>query len=110
MSTIDKNADLVTLVNVFTVKPENQEKLVTLLTDATEQVMRSLPGFISANIHRSLDGRKVVNYAQWKSEDDFQAMKTNPAAQTHMKAAADIAEFDPIVCQVVESISADTFV
>jgi len=110
MSTIDKNADLMTLVNVFTVKPENQEKLVTLLTEATEQVMRSLPGFISANIHRSHDGRKVVNYAQWKSGDDFQAMKKNPDAQKHMKAVADLAEVDPIVCEVVESISADTFV
>ena len=110
MSTIDQNADLTTLVNVFTVKPENQEKLVTLLTDATEQVMRNLPGFISANIHRSLDGKKVVNYAQWKSADDFQAMKNNPEAQKHMKAVAEIAEFDPIECEVVESISADTFV
>lgn len=110
MSTIDKNADLTTLVNVFTVKPENQERLVALLTDATEQVMRSLPGFISANIHRSLDGKKVVNYAQWKSADDFQAMKNNPEAQKHMKAVAEIAEFDPIECEVVESISADTFV
>jgi len=27
-----------------------------------------------------------------------------------MKAAAAIAEFDPIVCEVVQSISADTFV
>jgi heme-degrading monooxygenase HmoA len=110
MSTIDKNTDLMTLVNVFTVKPENQEKLVTLLTDATEQVMRNLPGFVSANIHRSLDGKRVVNYAQWKSEDDFQAMKSDPEAQKHMKAVADLAEFDPIVCEVVESISADTFV
>jgi heme-degrading monooxygenase HmoA len=110
MSTIDKNADLMTLVNVFTVKPENQEKLVTLLTDATEQVMRSLPGFVSANIHRSLDGKRVVNYAQWKTEDDFQAMKANPESGRHMKAAAAIAEFDPIACEVVESISADTFV
>jgi antibiotic biosynthesis monooxygenase (ABM) superfamily enzyme len=58
MSTIDRNADLMTLVNVFTVEPENQEKLVTLLTEATEQVMRSLPGFVSANIHRSLDGNR----------------------------------------------------
>ena len=110
MSTIDKNAALMTLVNVFTVKPENQEKLVTLLTDATDQVMRTLPGFVSANIHRSLDGRKVVNYAQWKSEDDFQAMKSNPEARRHMKAIGDIAEFEPIVCEVVESISSDTFV
>ena len=51
------------LVNVFTVAPEQQAKLVALLVDATEQTMRHLPGFVSANIHRSLDCKKVVNYA-----------------------------------------------
>ncbi|MEM5838703.1 hypothetical protein AAHH59_10305, partial [Pediococcus acidilactici] len=25
-----------------------------------------LPGFISSNVHKSLDGTQVVNYVQWK--------------------------------------------
>lgn len=59
MSTIDKNADLMTLVNVFTVKPENQEKLVTLLTEATEQVMRNLPGFKGGGRSRRVRSHRV---------------------------------------------------
>ena len=35
--------------------------------------MQHLPGFISASIHRSLDGTKVINYAQWRSQADFAA-------------------------------------
>lgn len=29
------------------------------------------PGFTSANLHISLDKTRVVNYAQWRSKEDF---------------------------------------
>jgi quinol monooxygenase YgiN len=53
-----------TLVNVFTVSPDKQIELADLLVRATEETMRHLPGFISASIHRSVDGTKVIHYAQ----------------------------------------------
>ena len=96
-----------TLINVFTVKPEKQQALVDLLIEATERTMKGQRGFVSATIHRGVDGTKVVNYAQWRSKDDFEAMKSNPEARTHMEAAAAIATFDPIVCVVAESIGED---
>jgi len=105
MTTIQADADMLTLVNVFSVKPENQPKLVQLLVDATQQTMRHLPGFISANIHKSVDGTKVVNYAQWRSREDFDAMRLNPSVGPHMQAAAALAQFEPILCEVVDSIS-----
>jgi quinol monooxygenase YgiN len=106
MPTINKGSDVLTLVNVFTVEPGKQDELVKLLTDATEQTMKHLPGFVSANIHRSLDGTRVVNYAQWASVAAFEAMKQDPKAGPHMKAAAGLAKFDPILCEVAEAISA----
>jgi len=60
MATIEKNRKLMTLVNVFTVSPDKQAELAALLVRATEETMRQLPGFISASIHRSVDGTKVV--------------------------------------------------
>jgi len=107
MATIEKERKIMTLVNVFTVSPEKQAELAELLINSTEETMRYLPGFISASIHRSLDGKKVVNYAQWRSEADFAAMRNNPQAQPHMKAAAALATFEPIVCEVVDSICAE---
>jgi len=107
MSTIEKGRNILTLINVFTVAPEKQQDLVDLLTEATQKTMRHLPGFISANIHRSLDGSKVVNYAQWKSKADFEAMQKNPEAAPHMKAASAIARFDPIICEVSEATAND---
>jgi heme-degrading monooxygenase HmoA len=78
-STIRADAPLVTMVNVFTVEPENQRLLVERWQRATEEVIRHLPGFVSANIHRSLDGTKVVNYAQWETREALTAMLQNPA-------------------------------
>ena len=107
MSTIEKGRDILTLVNVFTVEPEKQRELVTILIEATQQTMKHLPGFISANIHRSLDGKKVVNYAQWSSMDAFEAMRKNPKAIPHMQAAAALAQFEPILCEVSDAISVE---
>jgi heme-degrading monooxygenase HmoA len=106
MATISQSPKVLTLVNVFTVDPAKQQELVDVLIGATGHTMKHMPGFISASIHKSYDGTKVVNYAQWKSREDFEAMTRNPDAIPHMKAAAALARFDPILCEVMDSISA----
>src|SRR5215217_8013689 len=101
MATIAKHNDVVTLINVFTVAPHEQQRLVEVLVDATQAVMRKQPGFVSANIHRSLDGRRVTNYAQWRSQEAFEAMLQNQEATEHMGEAAKIAErFEPHLYEV----------
>lgn len=104
MVTICEGKEPYTLINVFQVEPENQEALANLLRQATESAISHLPGFISANIHRSYDGQRVVNYAQWRSREDYEAMLRDPKATPHMTEAAQLAEsFDPILCEVAES-------
>jgi quinol monooxygenase YgiN len=105
MSSIEKDKNVLTLINIFTVLPEQQQKLVALLIEATQKTMRKLPGFVSANIHRSLDGRKVINYAQWESMAMFEAMRRNPEAIPHMQAAAALAQAEPVLCEVAEAVS-----
>ncbi len=101
MTEIVQNNTITTLINVFTVAPENQQQLADVLVEATESVMNKLPGFISANIHKSLDGTRVVNYAQWRSQKDFETMLTNPDAIPHMRQAAEIAtSFEPLLYEV----------
>ena len=101
MTEIARGRELVTLINVFTVAPEDQQRLVEVLVEATEAVINQLPGFISANIHRSLDGTKVVNYAQWRRREDFEAMLQNPDAIPHLREAARLATFEPHLYEVV---------
>lgn len=102
-TTIRTGLEVMTLVNVFTVDPQQQQELVDVLVEATDDVMQTLPGFVSANIHRSLEGRHVVNYAQWRSRADFDAMREDPASGSHMARAAALAQFTPIVCEVVHT-------
>ena len=102
-TTIARNRPGVTLINTFTVETERQQDLIQLLMDATEQVIAHLPGFISANIHRGLDGTHVANYAQWRSREDFEAMLRDPAAQEHLSRAAAMARFEPILYEVVDT-------
>src|SRR5882762_3548702 len=66
-STIRAGAEIFTLINVFSVAPDHQQELANVLIEATEHTMRHLPGFISANIHTSFDGRHVVNDARWRA-------------------------------------------
>lgn len=101
MTTITTEKNLVTLINVFTVAPENQQRLVDLLIEATQHTMRNQPGYLSANIHKSVDGTKVTNYAQWRSREDFEAIGKNPEVTVHMRAAGQLAiSFEPHLYEV----------
>lgn len=95
MPRIEAGSSVATLINVFTVAPERQRELVLLLEQATEDVMRYRPGFVSASIHASQDGQRVLNYAQWRSREDFEAMLADPAARAHMAEITAIATSDP---------------
>lgn len=99
-TTIDAQAPLLTLINVFEVDPDEQQALVRLLERATVEVMRHRPGFVSANIHRSLDGRRVANYAQWATRDDFERMLEDADAQVHMQQASAMANATPVLYEV----------
>lgn len=81
---IDDAASVCTLINTFGVSPARQDAVVTSLKDFTERHARNFPGFISASVHVSLDGRRVVNYVQWQSEADLVAMLATPVANAHM--------------------------
>ena len=103
MTTISKEANFLTLINVFTVEPINQQKLVDLLILATENSVQKVTGFISSSLHRSIDGTKVTMYAQWKSIEDYQNMRNNSTASPYLEEAKKIAKFEPGMYEVVET-------
>lgn len=105
MTTPPLQNEPVTLINVFTVDPVNQERLIELLTRATETSVRHAPGFISANLHRSIDGTKVTMVAQWRSAEDYQAMRSDPAPLPFLQEALTIAKFDPGMYHVARTFT-----
>ncbi len=89
MPTISKNNDVLTVIIIFTVEPERQQELVETIMEFLETVKHQ-PGFVSASIHKSLDGVRVMNYAQWQTQADYQAFIQNSQVQSQ---GAKLAEF-----------------
>lgn len=64
MPVIVANTGVITQINVFEVRPGMQDALITLLSEAAEACRSDVPRWLSASLHLSLDGRRVINYAQ----------------------------------------------
>jgi hypothetical protein len=60
MTTISPTRKLVTLINVFTVEPGNQERLLDLLARATETSVRHAPGFTSASLQHRIKNKRSL--------------------------------------------------
>ena len=84
MPTISRGRTPLTLINIFTVPSEKQDELIALLTEVTRRSVRHHKGFISASLHRGVDGKKVAMYAQWASIEDYEchASKSRSGAGT----------------------------
>ncbi|HVB66862.1 MAG TPA: antibiotic biosynthesis monooxygenase [Acetobacteraceae bacterium] len=68
MPIIKAGNGIITQINVFTVPDGGQAALIEYLA-AAAKVAREVDGWISASLHRSLDGTRVVNYAQTVDRD-----------------------------------------
>jgi len=89
---IDDSVEIFTLINTFHTSADRQAKIVDSLRRFTLDYARSLPGFVGASVHVSLDGSRVVNYVQWRSGADIQAMLALPEAKAHMAEVAALAD------------------
>jgi heme-degrading monooxygenase HmoA len=96
---ISREGNLVTLINVFETKPEQQQALIEQWSRFAESVKEE-PGLIGAALHRSTDGTRVVNYAQWRSVEDFErfVQKYREQMETHRPLAERV---DPHLYEVV---------
>ncbi len=78
MATIDPNRDLLTVIVSFDVKPGEQEEVFDEIRRFVDDVVRQQPGFVSSALHKSGDGRRILNYAQWESRAAYDAFRTHP--------------------------------
>ncbi|MGH2479652.1 MAG: antibiotic biosynthesis monooxygenase family protein [Ktedonobacteraceae bacterium] len=68
---ISQEGNLTTLINVFETRPEQQQVLLDELSRFASSVIKEEPACLGAALHRSADGLRVVNYAQWRSQEDL---------------------------------------
>lgn len=104
---LDPKSGLITMINTYAVDPDHADDLVRFLIEATRSTLRHVPGFVSANLHVSLDRAHVVNYAQWASREALAAARDNAEVAALMQEQMKIATgFAPVPYELRASIPA----
>jgi quinol monooxygenase YgiN len=94
MSTaIAAKKEVTTLINILTVEPEDDSRLVKRLRDSTEKVVGKLDGWISTSFIAGKNQRHAVIYSQWRDLASVEAMQTNPAMIAYFPKVAALAAF-----------------
>jgi quinol monooxygenase YgiN len=96
---------MIILINVFTVDPVEQHRLLELLARATDEFVSRAPGFVSSTLHRSLDGTRVTMYAQWRSTEDYESMRRDPGPLPFLQEALTFAKFEPGLYEIARTFS-----
>ena len=106
---IISEGDVFTQIVRFNVGAGKQRALIDAVASEVERWIRHRPGFISASLHASDDGKHVMNYAQWKDKASYEAFLDDAEGEKLLEA---IDAVDPnskahgFHCRVVRSISA----
>jgi len=101
-------SDKYTFINVFTLHEKtDQQKLIGIMSFVMSGPGKSVPSFISAALHRSLDGNltKLVVYIRWTSKGARTSLRRIEELKRYAKQAMEIASMTPIMYEV-----ADTFI
>ncbi|MGN5376921.1 antibiotic biosynthesis monooxygenase family protein [Streptomyces lasalocidi] len=99
-ATITAKADLFTIINIATTTPEQQSALFDVVSGLADR-MKDSPGFVSASVHTSHDGKQVIGYAQWESKEHFEAMRGRTDLGDGFKTVRELTtDFLPITCRV----------
>src|SRR6201981_1270275 len=77
MTHIQTSSRIVTQITVIEAEPEKQDEALSLMADRVRFMARQ-PGFVSISLHRSLDGRRIVNYVQWQNRELLQSAHKSP--------------------------------
>lgn len=83
------------LLSTSSVQPKNQKELVDVWKEFVKEVVEKQRGIISANLHRSFDGTRLVNYAHWKTKEDQARMIEGSVAQSWRDDFIRIADVTP---------------
>src|SRR5882672_2094203 len=92
------------VTQITIVEPESgkQEEALSLMTERA-QFMSHQPGFVSISLHRSLDGKRIVNYVQWRSREQLQSAHKSPDFRKEWERFDRLTdEIDPHLYEVVQ--------
>src|SRR5258708_38809043 len=93
-ATIAVTKEITTLINILTVEPENEPKLIELLRENTENIVSGLDGWVSTSFIVAKDKRRGAIYSQWRDLASGEAMQANPKMRAYFPRGAGRAAFD----------------
>ena len=106
MPRIEKDNQAVTQITFIEVEPDKQQEALSMMTERARFMARQ-PGFISIGLHRSLDGRRIVNYIQWPNRELLQAAHKSQKFRKDWRKFYDLTDqIDPHLYEVTEVIDA----
>jgi quinol monooxygenase YgiN len=92
----------ITQITFIEAEPEKQAEALSIMTERARFMARQ-PGCISISLHRSLDGRRIVNYVQWDSPDLLRAAHQSPEFRKAWNQFGKLTdEIDPHLYEVAE--------
>jgi heme-degrading monooxygenase HmoA len=104
MPRIQRDNQPVTQITIIESEPDKQMEALSLM-EKRAQFMARQPGFISISLHRSLDGRRIVNYVQWQSRDLLHSAHQSSEFRKEWKHFDDLTdEIDPNLYEVADVV------
>src|SRR5437763_16858943 len=96
----------VTQITVIEAEPEKQQEALSLMAERARFMARQ-PGFVSISLHRSLYGRRIVNYVQWQNRELLQsAHKSSDFRKEWRKFDELTDQIDPHLYEVADVLDA----
>jgi heme-degrading monooxygenase HmoA len=77
MPQIATDNQVITQITVVEPEPGKQADALAVMEDRARFMARQ-PGFVSIVLHRSLDGKRIVNYVQWQSRELLESAHRSP--------------------------------
>ncbi|CAN5444857.1 hypothetical protein BH11PSE7_BH11PSE7_13650 [soil metagenome] len=90
-ATIGVDGAVTTLVNILTVEPANQARLIDVLNQGIDTMFSKMPGWISSAVIKSRSERQVIIYSQWRDASDIAAFRKDPALQPYFQRISALA-------------------
>ena len=106
MPQIQRDDQSVTQITVVESEPAKQSEALSLMAERARFMARQA-GFISITLHRSLDGRRIVNYIQWQNRELLQSAHHSPDFRKAWRKFDDLTDqIDPHLYEVAEVLDA----
>ena len=89
---ISTENDYTTGINIIDVDPKNSKQLIETISEYTNNFLQNQNGFVSSNIHKSYDSRRVISYVQWDSFNGLASLFNDETTKGHYSSMKKISD------------------